>query len=183
MTSQNRFEEDPWESLRDSDTGAMVTNAAWALAVITDLSIFLLLLYYLYRNRSVGSGRTRRVVRRLLHYSLSTGAFTVVCSVTILITFNTNKDTIIYAAFVEVLGKLYANSALAMLNARQTVALKAEKGGNNDLDLSCLHYVPPATLSSVQPSDVDHDAEERIQFSDHTLSMVTAEKGGGSVTV
>ncbi|KAI0341125.1 hypothetical protein BDW22DRAFT_1346420 [Trametopsis cervina] len=174
------FIDDTWESLKDSNTATIATNVTWVLAVVNDLTIFLLLLYYLYLNRSVGSGRTRRIVRGLLHYSLTTGALTMVCSVTILITFNTNKDTVIYAAFVEVLGKLYANSVLAMLNARQLIVSKAEKGGNNNLELSRLRYVPPAALNILEPIDAVHVTEERIQFSDHTLSVESDKKGGGS---
>ncbi|KAI0341119.1 hypothetical protein BDW22DRAFT_1430273 [Trametopsis cervina] len=172
-----------WQSLKGSKKAFTMINATWALSIAADLSVVLVLLYYLYRNRRAGFGRTRRIMRGLSHYSLSTGVLTLVCSLAVLITFNTNQDTMIYGGFLEVLSKLYANSVLAMLNARQLIVSNAENGFNNTLELSRLHYVPSATLNSLKPSDGVHATEERIQLSDHTLSVETDKKGGGSIVV
>jgi len=89
-----------------------------ALAATTDLSIAGWLSYKLYRSRS-GFQRSDHIIKKLIVFTVNTGALTSVCAVLSLITITIFPDTFIYICFFFSMGRLYSNSLLATLNARQ----------------------------------------------------------------
>ncbi|KAI0341048.1 hypothetical protein BDW22DRAFT_318205 [Trametopsis cervina] len=69
--------------------------------------------------------RTKNMLKKLIHYSVTTGALTALTSLIVLICYNALPKNILFGGLLEVLSKLYANSSLAMLNARRRVSAGA----------------------------------------------------------
>ncbi|KAI0684948.1 hypothetical protein BC835DRAFT_1421765 [Cytidiella melzeri] len=94
-------------------------EATFAVGLAADLAITATLVYYLSSSRT-GFAHTNRKIQTLVHYTVSTGALTVVVSAVVVGTV-TLKNTLLFGGLVEIISKLYANSMLAMLNARKTI--------------------------------------------------------------
>ncbi|KAI0341075.1 hypothetical protein BDW22DRAFT_1359234 [Trametopsis cervina] len=122
--------------MQTSKSFHITANVAWVVAVVTDIVITLTLVYYLYRNRRVGITQTKNMMGKLIHYSVTTGLLTAIGSLVVLITYNAYPHSLLFAGLVEALSKLYANSALAMLNARHIFASTSAVNGSNAIELS-----------------------------------------------
>ncbi|CAL1703592.1 unnamed protein product [Somion occarium] len=109
---------DNWLSFRQ-EIGPLFTVAfGIALALFMDFLIASVLIFYLLRNRS-GLRRTDHIVTFLIAYAVNTGAITMVVSAAIVFTFVFLKSSLLFAGLNIASGKLYANSLLGTLNARQ----------------------------------------------------------------
>ncbi|KZT02545.1 uncharacterized protein LAESUDRAFT_402461 [Laetiporus sulphureus 93-53] len=103
-----------------------LTSITWFIytslisAVVADVLIASSLCILLSRRRSAFA-RTNSVVRVLMIYSINTGALTSLCSIICLIIYATepNATKFTFIAIYFVLPKLFLNSLLASLNARQ----------------------------------------------------------------
>ncbi|KDN49856.1 hypothetical protein RSAG8_01921, partial [Rhizoctonia solani AG-8 WAC10335] len=87
-------------------------------AAVCDILIVYMLSHALMTQRT-GFGRTDALINKILWYTINTGLLTSLIAVTDLITFCT-MDNMIHLGFNFVLGKLYTNTLLATLNARDT---------------------------------------------------------------
>ncbi|EIN05259.1 hypothetical protein PUNSTDRAFT_137944 [Punctularia strigosozonata HHB-11173 SS5] len=94
--------------------------ADFSLSTGIDTITSITLCYYLYRTRSTFSG-TRSLVHSLMYWILGTGLLTSACSLVLLITFAAMPNNLVFIAMEILLSKLYLNSFLAMLNARQSL--------------------------------------------------------------
>ncbi|KAI0343178.1 hypothetical protein BDW22DRAFT_1428601 [Trametopsis cervina] len=167
FTTSSMFKRRTWEALQTSRLVLVTTNCTWGLSVLVDLLITLVLLYYLYSNRKSGLDRTKNIIRELMHYSISTGALTVFFSLVILISFNAYSQSLLFGGVLEVLSKLYANSMLAMLNARRRVFTNATGGGKNTIELSQLRWTPAsASIDSPTTPNVVTIYKETTEFTD-----------------
>ncbi|KAF9810701.1 hypothetical protein IEO21_06835 [Rhodonia placenta] len=88
------------------------------LSAVVDLVIAALLIYYLQSNQSL-SQRTHHIISSLQAYVINTGALTMIVSIAIVLTFALINGSFLFLGLVEIQSKLYANSFLATLNARQ----------------------------------------------------------------
>ncbi|THH10640.1 hypothetical protein EW146_g8311 [Bondarzewia mesenterica] len=109
-----------------------------AAAVAADVMITGPLVYYLNRNRT-GFRKTNSLINRLILWSVNTALLTGVFELLQLLTWVTMTDTLVFLGFHLVLGKLYTNSMLAMLNGRKSLRANFE---NQIVDTSTLRIAP-----------------------------------------
>ncbi|KAB5589857.1 Transmembrane protein [Ceratobasidium theobromae] len=92
--------------------------ACWlGSAAVCDVLIVYMLSTALMTQRT-GFGRTDALVNKLLRYAVNTGLLTSIFAILDLVTFCTMPN-FVHLAFNFVLGKLYTNTLLATLNARE----------------------------------------------------------------
>ncbi|KAI0341042.1 hypothetical protein BDW22DRAFT_317834 [Trametopsis cervina] len=160
-----------WVALQNSRLFRITANIGWVLCGLADTTITLTLIYYLYRGRKVCIGRTQNMLRKLAHYSITTGAVTLITSMVVLITFNLLKGNLLFGGLLEVLSKLYANSSLAMLNARRNVASTAANNEKITLELSRIRWASSPDTGTA--ADVVQIEKEATVFSDDVLGPHT----------
>ncbi|KAF9232521.1 hypothetical protein BU15DRAFT_81148 [Melanogaster broomeanus] len=98
-----------WKAFRDHAYVLLLT--LMTLGIIGDTLAAAILALHLEEGRS-GLFRTDRLINRLLAYTVATGAFTAMFDCLALITILASQTTLVYLAFVHILMKVYANSAL-----------------------------------------------------------------------
>jgi len=108
--------------------GPMITiSGGLSFSVAVDFIIASLLVYYLRRGQSESPfSSTHDVIRICMAYAVNTGALTMIVSVCILATFRLVKNSLLFAGFTLVASKLYANSFLGTLNARELLRRRTE---------------------------------------------------------
>ncbi|GJE88937.1 hypothetical protein PsYK624_050250 [Phanerochaete sordida] len=117
--------------------GPFVTvNCGLTLAAVVDLMVAAILTYYLRQHKS-RFRKTRYMIQKLMFYTINTGAITMVFSISAVFFFNLLRASLMFGGIVEVICKLYANSTLALLNARQRIKEGAAMGstGINSIPL------------------------------------------------
>ncbi|KAG9227064.1 hypothetical protein CCMSSC00406_0008264 [Pleurotus cornucopiae] len=92
--------------------------ASLATATFVDFFIAGAMVYYLRRSRGLQQ-RVNSKISTMMHMSLTSGILTSACSTAALITYVTLPKTLIFMGIESFLTKLYINSFLAMLNARE----------------------------------------------------------------
>jgi hypothetical protein len=101
----------------------LVVESSWLLytslggAVFADLFVALSLCVLLDHSRS-GFKSTDSLVNTLMMYSINTGILTSVCAIACFVTFTIWPHSFIFIGIYFVLGKLYVNTILAVLNTR-----------------------------------------------------------------
>ncbi|KAE9385092.1 hypothetical protein BT96DRAFT_1026698 [Gymnopus androsaceus JB14] len=85
------------------------------------------ILSVLFQTSKTGFRRSQTMLNRLTLFAVSTGALTSLCAVASLISILAAPDTFIYITFFFAMGRLYTNSLLATLNARNAI----RRAGNN----------------------------------------------------
>ncbi|KAJ3787494.1 hypothetical protein GGU10DRAFT_433084 [Lentinula aff. detonsa] len=93
---------------------------------------------YLLRNFKPGIESTDALINRLMGFCLKTGLLTTVCAILSLISISVWPNTFIYITFYCVLARLYTNSFLSTLNAREQLRKFSRPAGsslpsNNDI--------------------------------------------------
>ncbi|TDL19062.1 hypothetical protein BD410DRAFT_449165 [Rickenella mellea] len=83
-----------------------------------DVVIAVSLCYFLRKNRTEFP-RTNTLISTLMTYSINTGALTNVCALCSVISFGISPTSFIWLSFFWIIGKLYVNSFLAVLNSRE----------------------------------------------------------------
>jgi len=106
-----------WGDFRASKGPFFTVIMGLALSSLVDLLIALILMYYLWRNKT-GFGKTDNILHALMAYCVNTGLLTMVCSTVTILTFAFMKSSLMFAGFVQISSKLYANSLMGTLNAR-----------------------------------------------------------------
>ncbi|KAI0683354.1 hypothetical protein BC835DRAFT_748663 [Cytidiella melzeri] len=153
-----------WEAIFATKHYKIYVNIAFSLNVVVDSLITIALSVFLYQTRmSAQSRNTKNIVLKLMYYSLSAGGLTLLTSVIILVTFNVSDGTITYGGCMQIIAKLYANSMLAVLNARQGIVRGASSTQGYSLELSQLHNQAPATS---RPGTAIHVFREAITTSE-----------------
>jgi len=102
-------------------------SAQLATAMACDLVISLALVYFLNQSRS-GFNSTENIIDRLIIYSVNVGLVTSAISVCTFVTFHTLPSSTMFTLFTETISKIYVNSLLVTLNARNS--LKKQHANN-----------------------------------------------------
>ncbi|KAF5369787.1 hypothetical protein D9758_001371 [Tetrapyrgos nigripes] len=118
------------------------------LGAVADVIIAAGLFYFLHRSRT-GFRKSDTIISKLIVFSVSTGLLTSICAIASLLSILIWGQTLIYVAFYFSLGrclsfspkfdvfadkkKVYSNSLLATLNARQSIR---GIGGDESEDIS-----------------------------------------------
>ncbi|KAI0087470.1 hypothetical protein BDY19DRAFT_231579 [Irpex rosettiformis] len=129
-------------------------NCTFGLNIALDASIASVLIFYLSRDRSNAVKRsTRSMTRSLINFTFSTGILTVLTSCGLFIALNVTKHTLTFGGMVQFIAKLYANSMLAVLNARQSVMRAAAASDTKfGLELSNMQTTSIAPASGRRPA-------------------------------
>ncbi|KAL0579930.1 hypothetical protein V5O48_002101 [Marasmius crinis-equi] len=94
-----------------------LSRAVNVLGAVSDVSITVVLSFYLWKSKS-GIKRTDAIMNRLILFCVRTGLLTTACAILSLITISVFPDTFIYITFYATLARYYSFSLLATLNAR-----------------------------------------------------------------
>ncbi|KIM76349.1 hypothetical protein PILCRDRAFT_826333 [Piloderma croceum F 1598] len=97
-----------------------LSMAVNALAAAGDVLIAFVLCLMLQKSRT-GFRRSDTMIKKLIIFTMNTGLLTSICAVASLISIVSAPNTIIYIAFYFNLGRLYSNTLVATLNARQSI--------------------------------------------------------------
>ncbi|KAI0946477.1 hypothetical protein AcW1_009927 [Taiwanofungus camphoratus] len=103
-------------------------------SVVADLIIATSLCVLLKRIRT-GLPRTDSILRVLMLYTINTGVLTSLCAISCLVAYATMPDNYVFIAMYFVLSKLFLNSLLATLNARDHLR-KMYTGGVDSISFS-----------------------------------------------
>jgi len=136
-------------------------TAMFSLTAATDVSIALLLCFYLSK-RKTHFKRTQTLVRKVIKYTITTGLFTSAVAIASLIAFVLKPTTFVFFVFYFSLGSLYTNSLLANLNSRQTLrqVQEGETGISHSQYVSRVKTNPDpiqVMISTVTSHSRDHD--------------------------
>ncbi|KAI0638840.1 hypothetical protein C8Q77DRAFT_1077930 [Trametes polyzona] len=143
-----------------------------------DVLITTILCYYLRQRRS-GLARTDRVVDMLTLYTVENGMLTCIATIASLICWAAMQTNLIFLALHLSVGKLYANTLLASLNARRSLSDRTRSSpsapAGQDYPMSILWPTPPhlheqaaawvphsRTAVSPKPVQVNIDIERTI---------------------
>ncbi|KAF8076043.1 hypothetical protein FPV67DRAFT_394874 [Lyophyllum atratum] len=129
-----------WAQLAQLKGLSMAVNI---LAAVTDALIAGALCFFLHRSRT-GFRKSDTMISKLIMFTVSTGVLTSICAIASLVSIIVWGQTLIYVAFYFSLGRLYSNSVLATLNARQAIR---ELGEDSD-DLSFSFKMRPTFSKS-----------------------------------
>ncbi|KAK0227343.1 hypothetical protein EDD85DRAFT_957958 [Armillaria nabsnona] len=100
------------------DTLSSLLYLNFAAGTTSDISVALALCYYLYTSRT-GFQRTDSLITILMAYTVNTGLVVAVDAALGILTYAAMPHNLIFLGFYLLLSKLYLNSYLASLNARQ----------------------------------------------------------------
>ncbi|KAI0345552.1 hypothetical protein BDW22DRAFT_1342899 [Trametopsis cervina] len=126
-----------WAEYREHNLAQASLKAGFALGLVADFTITAMLIWYL-RSRRTKFVQTNMKLQKLMYYTINTGALTLIVSAAIIGTISI-ENSLMFGGLVEVVSKLYANSMLAMLNARKYIHQVGESDMsefNNAIELS-----------------------------------------------
>jgi len=127
-----------------------VTTLGLGSAAIADLLIAGSMVFFLKRART-GIPRTDSIISTLMVYAINTGLATSVVAVICVLCFAFMPVNFIWLSFFWILGKLYANSLLANLNAREALRGPRSRQDTVILPLSQMRSGPPVTSPPRSP--------------------------------
>lgn len=114
---------DTWGRFRSERLPLFTISSGLAFNATVDLAIAFILIRYLHRNQT-GFKKTDSAISILMAYAVNTGAITMVVSLVTALTFAFMKTSLVFAGLTVVAGKLYSNSLLGTLNARNLIRSK-----------------------------------------------------------
>ncbi|CAL1703731.1 unnamed protein product [Somion occarium] len=112
-----------WVSFQEKFAPNLCVEVANGLSASVDGIIAASMIFFLRRSQT-GFKRTDGVLRWLMAYSVNTGAIMMIVSISIAITYSKVQGSLVFAGLVTIVSKLYANSFLGTLNARDIVRNK-----------------------------------------------------------
>ncbi|KAJ7641865.1 hypothetical protein FB45DRAFT_901199 [Roridomyces roridus] len=159
-------------SLDEMTLYAFQDRLLWLIAAViivgaaVDVILVVALCYHLRFWSRDGFQRMSRLVNQLMTWTIETGAITTTGALALLITFLTMHDNFIYIGFFVLMAKLFANSLLFSLNARERfaeicaevlptlthVSHSSHRFTPLDLDVMESHAAAPTLPSPVSPS-------------------------------
>ncbi|KAJ7635714.1 hypothetical protein DFH06DRAFT_1302938 [Mycena polygramma] len=93
-------------------------SSSFAASSFIDIVISVAMCHYLRKSKGRESRLNSRI-STLMQWTLSSGIFTSACSVSALFSFITMPNNLVFLALSYLLTRLYVNSFMAMMNARQ----------------------------------------------------------------
>jgi len=135
-----------------------------ALSTTIDIMIASSLVYLLNSART-GFRKSDTMINKLIIFVVNTGILTTICAIASLICLVASSNTLIYASFYFCIGRLYLNSFLATLNARQSIS---EQIDNVD---HMLVSIPKSVVSSQTTKQNISIRIDKTQESVHDSSM------------
>ncbi|KAI0335709.1 hypothetical protein GY45DRAFT_1366333 [Cubamyces sp. BRFM 1775] len=115
------FQNDLWDAIPTPQFNDPII-ANWLTGLIVDVSIAVVLCWYLWSEKSYIRKKTHRMVNKIMIFSVNRGAFAAGAQLLTFVTKFVAPQKLVWLAFHNVLCKVYTNSMLATLNSR--VALR-----------------------------------------------------------
>ncbi|KLO10353.1 hypothetical protein SCHPADRAFT_525323 [Schizopora paradoxa] len=97
-----------------------ISRAMNIMSFISDLGITVALTVLLNASRT-GYERSETVINKLIVFTINTGLLTALCAVMSLVTIQVLPNTFVYILFFLTISRLYTNTLLATLNARNSI--------------------------------------------------------------
>jgi hypothetical protein len=165
---------------------SLITITCFGLGsgLVADILISFSMCWSLYHKRT-GFARTDSIIMTLMSYSINSGVLTCLLTIGMLITFSLDSSSMVWQIFFWPMGKIYANSLLAMLNSRDHVRDRSiTDKGENAFSLSSFRVAQGGTTvdkSRSRPTAVSISVHhtETTDFTevkhDHDIESATAE--------
>ncbi|KAL4269496.1 DUF6534 domain-containing protein [Pleurotus pulmonarius] len=144
------------------------------LAAAGDLLISICLVLMLHKRRT-GFKKSNTIISRLIIFTINTGLLTTMCAIASLISILVWDATLIYVTFFFCIGRFYANTLLATLNARSIIRNVGEEVDTNSVPLSGRHA--SSTLNKIGPKptniSIQIDTAHEYMRDDDSTTMKT----------
>ncbi|KAI0072918.1 hypothetical protein K474DRAFT_1667252 [Panus rudis PR-1116 ss-1] len=124
-----------WLSFEASHINSVVVNISAIMAAAVDGLVAIAMVYYLYTS-GAEIKRSQGLVQWLVAYSINSGLILVVISVAVAITHIRLNRSLVFAGLTTLGSKLYANTFLGTLNARDRIRSRTDPGTVRDISLS-----------------------------------------------
>ncbi|XP_006457407.1 hypothetical protein AGABI2DRAFT_196124 [Agaricus bisporus var. bisporus H97] len=148
-----------YERLLDFNPLTITINA---LSTSIDVLIALSLVFLLHSART-GFKRSDTMINKLIIFVVNTGILTTLCAISSLISLVASPRTLLYASFYFCIGRLYSNSFLATLNARNGITDSVDNVDHMMVSL------PRSALSSTQGKSQQQNISIRIDTTQESL--------------
>ncbi|KAI0353723.1 hypothetical protein OH77DRAFT_1522281 [Trametes cingulata] len=145
---------------------AWLDSAALGCSVVSDILTTSVLISTLRKSRT-GIKRTDHMIDSLILYTVNTGLLTSITNILALVLAVAMPDNIIYVGVAIIITKVYANSLLAVLNTRRSLAA-TDVVTSGPLGLSGIANATTPRISRVAPEVWNVRVPERTA-SDYTL--------------
>ncbi|KIM81741.1 hypothetical protein PILCRDRAFT_488674 [Piloderma croceum F 1598] len=161
-------------AIKGSKANSFLTATFLSGDIACDTLITLSMCYYLHKSRT-GLKGTDTMINLLITYAIRTCLVTTVCTTLCLVTFNALPRDMIYQPFYFIGCRLYANSLLSMLNARETIRDKGQPQDSGVFSLPRFAVGASSTNDSSMtdkqlPADASHGSLD--VFTDHKDKLV-----------
>ncbi|CAL1703620.1 unnamed protein product [Somion occarium] len=120
------FVADTWVDFQTLFGATLCVEVSNALSAALDGIIAAVMIFILNKSMT-GFKRTDSILRWLMAYSVNTGLLTMIVSVSIAIVYSRDRESLIASGLTTISGKLYANSFLGLLNARDLMRSKGQQ--------------------------------------------------------
>ncbi|KAK7689107.1 hypothetical protein QCA50_007798 [Cerrena zonata] len=175
-----------WPEFSDSFGATLSVEVANALSAALDGAIAAIMILLL-RKGMTGIKKTDGIIRWLMVYIVNTGLLTMIVSISIAIVYSRLPHSLLASGLTTISGKLYSNSFLGLLNARDMMRKRHNSGGVAVLDSRGLE------LSNYQVTSSHGGPLPQITFSPMTeyttsdkpnlnISTVTFEESGAKLS-
>ncbi|KAJ4490502.1 hypothetical protein J3R30DRAFT_3422234 [Lentinula aciculospora] len=135
-----------------------------ALSTAADVIIAASLCFLLAQSRT-GFKHSDTVINKLILFGVNTGLATSICAIASLVSLIASPNTLLYAPFYFCIGRLYSNSLLATLNARNQI-----RNGSNDTE----HMM--VSLSQISRQQTALPTNSKIQRSQNIAIRIDTAK-------
>jgi len=136
-------------------------------SALCDIIIAVSMIYYLSRSDSLMK-RTQLLLRRVVRLTVETGSLTALVTITCIALMLTKNHLNFNRVYIGIIGKLYANSVVVLINSRLKLGNEAEETRVS------LGFVPPSPPYWKRERSQSNDSETRlVQTTDtrHLLSF------------
>ncbi|PPQ80064.1 hypothetical protein CVT25_001493, partial [Psilocybe cyanescens] len=126
-----------------------------ALSTVVDITIAASLCIMLHNART-GFKRSDSIINKLIVFIVNTGVLTTCCAIASLICLIASPKSLIYATFYFCIGRLYTNSFLATLNARNSFTSNIDENTSTRMMSSMPAGVvsPHPTVGSIKMKNI-----------------------------
>ncbi|KAF7760033.1 hypothetical protein Agabi119p4_11728 [Agaricus bisporus var. burnettii] len=152
------------EYLLDFASGAKwILYFAFAVTCVVDIGITVGMCTILTKSRIRVKGvqvATNAVLSKIIIFFISSGLLTTLVAIVYMILYSSIPDTLLFLGATFSFSKLYANSALAMLNGRRHLRSQLAPSYEFELPISALHFRSGETSVSSQSTSNSNNGEK-----------------------
>ncbi|CAL1702690.1 unnamed protein product [Somion occarium] len=135
-----------WNDFHQKHFLNILVQSTLALTAGVDAVVAASMVYFLRREKGTHTG-AKGIITWMMMYAVHSGLILMAASLVVVLTFVTMSDSLTFAGFIAIIGKLYSNSLLGTLNARQVFrsknsdpVVKLSSMGSNAIELSGFHH-------------------------------------------